>query len=71
LGKNKDLTLFAPPPKYFKQTLELSDMKFNFGDLTKNDYPVKFDVAGRIKRKDNDDIKKLNKPDDNVIKALE
>ena len=48
-------------------------MKFNFGDLTKNDHPVKFDVAGRIKKKDNDDIKKLNKPDDidNVVKALD
>jgi len=70
LGKNKDLTLFAPPPKYFKQTLEVSDMKFNFGDLTKNDHPVKFDVAGRIKKKDNDEIKKLIKPD-NVVKALD
>jgi len=72
LGKNQDLTLFAPPPKYFDQTLDVSGIKFDFEDLTKNDQPVMFEVAGRIKTKKNG--KKVNeeenKLDDDVIEAM-
>ena len=50
----------------------MSGIKFDFEDLTKNDQPVIFEVAGRIKTKKNG--KKVNeeenKLDDDVIEAM-
>jgi len=66
LGKDNDLTLFAPPPKYFEQTLITAGIKLDMDSLMKNDKPAQFQAKIKPKKK----AKRDEILDEDVIKVM-
>lgn len=66
LGKDNDLTLFAPPPKYFEQTLTTAGIKLDMDSLMRNDKPAQFEAKIKPKRK----AKREEILDEDVIKVM-
>jgi len=67
MGKGKDLTIFAPLPQHFKQTLVETNIKFDFEEFVKNDSIVTHEIITQKKPKNSK--KKSEIPSNQLAKS--